>query len=461
MVSAIVDNSTISALQRLTGKAGVPSRNYYDIQGDVSALEAFLNTLLFYDDFYFIDDYISEHQASRAEHFPFLRPLRTTDFPYDMAIDKAKSATEDLMLDIRGGRMHAGLVKEFLESIGLHLTAAWHMQSSDFFLTLKILSSEGGDELRDKYSPLTALIFNQTLGMSDKGDCKVNLMANDGSAIGDVEEKFGRTYQIQSDLLSFASSLNWLTHRSVFYLLAAANFSAALSLHPIRHNFIARWAQVSGSVDVPHDWRENVSQFFGSRAESSVNSINEWSDSVAIDLRLPTVTSWAVGSAGSVSKAIKFVCDTRSKPEAIRLRSHLSEIDQIRLEGNVRKFKKELGKLKTSLEEEALALQRKYGKGETTSRSKSISVAAQLLPYPSLQVAGSFELPQDLNIRSKPAVRTLFRNIVDDIVAFDSLGHVRGLLARELSWNKNAYVPKLRVEDKKFFGRGSGWKEPM
>ena len=54
MASVVFDNSTLSAVQRLTGTA--PAPNWYDAQGDYAALENFVCSLIFYDDFYFVDD---------------------------------------------------------------------------------------------------------------------------------------------------------------------------------------------------------------------------------------------------------------------------------------------------------------------------------------------------------------------------------------------------------------------
>lgn len=64
--------------------------------------------------------------------------------------------TKELILDIRGGKQTEGLLKEFLEDLDLYVTCAWHMQSSNYFLTLKILADEPDDwAARYKYSRLT------------------------------------------------------------------------------------------------------------------------------------------------------------------------------------------------------------------------------------------------------------------------------------------------------------------
>jgi hypothetical protein len=140
MAAVIIDNATLSAVQRLTGTAPAPSS--YDAQGDYSALENLFLHLLFFDDFYFVDDYKDEFRSARAREFDFAHPIPPASLPYSEVEETSVTMTKQLILDIRGGKQANGLLKEFLEEIDLHLTCAWHMQSSDYFLTLKILADE-------------------------------------------------------------------------------------------------------------------------------------------------------------------------------------------------------------------------------------------------------------------------------------------------------------------------------
>src|SRR5260370_42225309 len=197
--------------------------------------------LLFHDDLYFVDDYYEGLRELRHQNFPYCRPIPRDSFSYDSLADHAKELVDDLILDIRGGQLQPGLIKEFLNSVGLYMTCAWHLQSSDYFLVLKILS-DGGDELRNKYSPLTALIFNQLSGhASDPNNNQAfNLVGSDGRQI--AWDDPDRLHNIDRDLLQFVRSLNWLGLRVAFYTLVSVYFEATACFHPIRHNFLARWS---------------------------------------------------------------------------------------------------------------------------------------------------------------------------------------------------------------------------
>jgi len=180
----IVDNSTLSSIQRITGQIQVPQN--YSIEGDYSAFENFLCSLMFYDNFYFIDDYKEEHRKERLSQFSYIRPISISSFPYSELEKHSVDITDHLLLDIRGGKVSRSALTEFLEVMGLHLTCAWQMQSSDFFLTLKVLSdSPDYDEERYKYSPLTSMIFNQINGgQIDSEDInRLYLESRDGEII--------------------------------------------------------------------------------------------------------------------------------------------------------------------------------------------------------------------------------------------------------------------------------------
>ncbi len=456
MAAVIIDNSTLSAVQRLKGTAPAPSS--YDAQGDFSALENFLMSLMFYGEHFYVDDYKPEFQEQRLREFDYCKRIDIAKFPYEALIAQAKELTDGLILDIRGGRVNSGLIKEFLESIGLYLTAAWHMRSSDFFLVLKILSED--NDHKYKYSPLTALIFNQLSHVQHgKSDPTCNLVSSDGYDInespGSVDGK-----AVDGQVRYFAASLNWLTHRASFYTLVSNHFDSAIGLHPIRHNFIVRWSEQKKIVQSNKLWRQQLVKFFSDEMVAAVNSINAATEPVAVGIELPLFTTWALGKTGNVKDAIKFILEMQQKPECISIRRHFDELDHLRTRQATAAFKTTMNKLRSAIETEARAMQNRYG---TTSGKSSIamSVSAELLPIPKLGVSGKFELPAIPSFGPKKHLRGLLRNITNDVVSFDSLGTVRNNLLKQVRRSDQFSVPALEIEEKKFFGKQFFWKRPM
>lgn len=66
MTYALIDNATLTAVQRATGAVAVKTSD--TINGDLCALENFLQGNLFYDDLLCIDNYKSEHRDGRKQH---------------------------------------------------------------------------------------------------------------------------------------------------------------------------------------------------------------------------------------------------------------------------------------------------------------------------------------------------------------------------------------------------------
>lgn len=60
----MIDNSTLTAVQRLTGK--IPVYNRYSLDGDILAFEMLIQTILFFDDIYYVDDYKEKFRAERV-----------------------------------------------------------------------------------------------------------------------------------------------------------------------------------------------------------------------------------------------------------------------------------------------------------------------------------------------------------------------------------------------------------
>jgi hypothetical protein len=65
---ALVDNSTLTAVQRISGDVLTKSKDSVDT--DIVALENYLQAILFYDRIVAVDDYIPAHRDSRISSFP-------------------------------------------------------------------------------------------------------------------------------------------------------------------------------------------------------------------------------------------------------------------------------------------------------------------------------------------------------------------------------------------------------
>ncbi len=67
MTYALIDNSTLTAVQRIEGHVKTKSKDSVDT--DIIAFENYIQSILFYDRVIAVDDYIPEHREDRMLNF--------------------------------------------------------------------------------------------------------------------------------------------------------------------------------------------------------------------------------------------------------------------------------------------------------------------------------------------------------------------------------------------------------
>jgi hypothetical protein len=457
LTNAIIDNSTLTAVERVLGR--VPVNVSYDLSGDLSAFEAYLSALLFYDNPSRVDDYKAEHAASRTDFFNELGTIKFEKDSYDSLLAESRELASDIYLKIHGGDLSDNMMSDFLKNLDLFVCPAWHMQSSDFYLRIRLLSdgSKGGI---DKYSPLMAAIFDQ-LSENGKTREKINwkkeLIGSDGKSIQDDPGTNSRSRKISSDINAFSAGLNWLSLRSLFYALCSEHLQSTAITHPIRNDFLAQFYTKKLNVMRP-DQRAAVLAYFRSTATTIIGSSNELLAGPAFKLRTPLISAWAVSVAGSPNAARNLVLEERFSPEAIALRARMRDIEDLHQEGNPAAARQEAANLFRDFEAAVSSFFRKYAKKGEDPYGISANI---------ISLSGSFKaLPALDRLRSLLPHRrrsvSLLRNITLDLLQSPTLGAVADLLrsdARCEDETRSSYQPK--VDHPRFRYSRSYWKEPM
>jgi hypothetical protein len=137
---AIVDNATITAVQRVLGDIEV--FNDMSVDGDLTAFENLIFAILFYDRIFSIKDYKEQFQTARAIRFPFIIPIEKSAIPYDEIKIQAQASISDISLRIEAGKVDNNEFGKFLSTLKLFTTCTWDMASSNFFLTMKMLEGK-------------------------------------------------------------------------------------------------------------------------------------------------------------------------------------------------------------------------------------------------------------------------------------------------------------------------------
>src|SRR6185503_13678788 len=245
---ALIDNSTLTGVQRLFGQ--IPIKNTLVTDMDVLCLESLIEAILFYDEIFVIDDYKPYFRDSRRKAFPFITALGPRAVPIDELIAASKKLTEDIVPRVDAGQFTDKDFKPFFDLLKMNVTFTWDKASSVYYLTQKMLAGVGGVDI-EKYSRLSSAIYGELL---DKGRTNENnideknfvLFDSRGHRIDstyDVTDKDDRIFPplLSRQASAFFASLNWLAFRTIFYTLAARNLQSDLFLHPIRHTFQANF----------------------------------------------------------------------------------------------------------------------------------------------------------------------------------------------------------------------------
>jgi len=152
---ALVDNATLTGVQRIIGE--VPSKSEDSIDTDIVALENLVQAILLYDEVIAIDDYIPKHRDERIKAFPFIRFINADEFNLNELEAAAAEKAKEIRPKIQGGEFVNEDFKKLLDLLQTHIICTWDISSSVYHLTLKNLSDNPEDF--SKYGNLAAGIF--------------------------------------------------------------------------------------------------------------------------------------------------------------------------------------------------------------------------------------------------------------------------------------------------------------
>src|SRR5258708_4894493 len=119
MASAVLDNATITALQRITGQA--PSRSKEAIDVDLAAFENYVQTRLFYEDLLVVDDYLPQHREARRIAFPHLSYVDPEQFKLKELATIANAASDAIHPKIQGGDFANPEFKALFQLLQTHM----------------------------------------------------------------------------------------------------------------------------------------------------------------------------------------------------------------------------------------------------------------------------------------------------------------------------------------------------
>lgn len=350
MTYALIDNSTLTAVQRITGQ--VESRSRYSVDGDIAALENVIQAILFYDDVISIDDYKEKYKEERKKQFDFIKFLDPNQFNLDEIKNIATKETRNIVPTIRGGEFADEDFKEFLELLKMHIVCTWDISSSIYYLNMKMLGQPDTAEF-DKYSDLSASIFAELADAAEtKGEynSKALLVDRNGHNISFPGYKVpgakwgnGEAGGTTDALDAFVASLSWLSYKSIYYLHSARYLQADTFLYPIRQAFQVHYMNKTSAYG--YDFTSSLLSNFNKSLSGDITRIISSDRATATSFDIPIFSAWLVKETGNVKNVIEAALQLKKDHRIVEARENLKAIRNLFDSEDLAAANKKVGKL--------------------------------------------------------------------------------------------------------------------
>lgn len=473
MAYALIDNATLTAVQRLTGRA--TSRSEDSTDGDIVALENLLQAILFYDDIVTIDNYKAEYKESRRNEFDFIRFINPSELRLDEIEADARNEALSAIPTIRGGEFVDADFRSFLDLLKVHMICTWDVSSSVYYLTMKMLGQPNSPEF-GKYGNISASIFSELV---DAGETdarlqrRLSLLDRNGRSIDPssyyipgARSGDGKSGGVTGALEAFVAALGWLSYKTLYYVHSARFLHADTFLYPVRQAYQIHYMQKRGVYG--HDFTKSVIGRMTNALNSDLHRIVSSDRAVAAPLDLPIFSAWLVMECGTVTQVVAAARQLRDDRRIVAAREQIREIrccfdsdDLAGANARVTKIIKEIEKT-SSLLVSAFGL--KSNAGVPMSRLMMVyNTVAAFQGWPKLpQYDFKIKLPQIVTDHlPKQGFSALYRDIGTDLAQVWRLGEARERLgaAVEIDKDRGSYNPK--VESREYRNAHSWWKSPM
>ena len=472
MTYALVDNATLTAVQRLAGQ--IVTRSQDSVDTDICAMENLVQAILFYDEVIAIDDYKPEHVIERKDIYSFIRFIDPVEFKLNELETQAEHEIKNIKPQIRGGKIVNQDFSELLELLKIHITCTWDLKSSIYHLNLKNLTNS---ELEfEKYGQLAASIFSElseakTLGKPIFNEIELvdryGVKITKGYKIPNAHSSDGQsTGEASIAIKCFIAALTWIANRTLFYTFSSKYLQADCFLYPIRQSYQLNY--LAKNYQFGFNYTKNIINNFSSPLNEDVLNIHRADVPYNMGIVLPMLTAWLCQQTNNPAEIINAALQLKDKEEFLEIRDILRSIKNLYDQSETADANKKIEKIKKSIEKTSTSIRIKYGlqtrQGVPLVKLIRIyNACAEFmgqLKMPEIDV--ECKLPEFLyNIRKPHGFCALYRNICNDLSTSWALGEVRDILGSKVIIGDQSRNYNPKKEEIKYKDTHSYWKSPM
>lgn len=317
MTYALIDNATLTGVQRISGD--VASRTRESVDTDIVAVENLVQAILFYDRIVAINNYMPQHRDERIKKFPYIDFLDPSSLNLNEIDEQAYEEANKLKPEIRGGEFVNEDFKKFLQILKTHIICTWDISSSVYYLTLKGLAEQNSIEF-EKYGKLASAIFTELSDIKEVGGKSISAVSlfdsqgnriTQGYRIPKAKWGKGETAGITPAISAFVAALTWLANRTIFYSLTSKYLKADSFLYPIRQAYQQHY--MSKTCQFGFDFTENIISYFSRSLSQDLIQIHNGGLASATAIDLPIFSAWLAKETGDSTSIIDAAIQIREE----------------------------------------------------------------------------------------------------------------------------------------------------
>jgi hypothetical protein len=437
----LVDNATLSGVERLTGES--QTRNLNNVDNDILCLEKLLTAILFSDTLIGVDDYKDGFRSQRLKKFNFIDFQKIEPGVYSSLARDAADFARGMAFSFDGSKP-AGDVVSFFESLRIDPQLRWDTFVSSEYLTLSLLVS---DAQNIGYEASIDSVFR-----NEHTDGQVTLAGESFSPNVSVE-RHPEITDVKALVHAFASGnanfsgsghksllgrfvfgYGWAAERSYFYNAVAAMNGADAFLAPLRDAFCESCCRLESRSQV-----NGLLEKLKSTTQQALVKIVDASGDARFAVKLPFFTAYFISRTDNPKQCIDLALQTRNNEEFRECRTILQNLSHLSTQDKY----KEVNEILRFLEQSCASLMKKYAVSTDGGPQISISFG---LSGPS--VGTSIKLGQLFKpYRNRPFAR-VFRNIAEDMLNVERLGGLYDKLRSSVREHKEAGHPEIDATPK-------------
>ncbi len=310
MTTTLIDNATVSSVQRALGKAKTGDASLLDIEQ--AALDRFVEAAIFSDRVIVPDNYKERFTpARRALLSKFNVELVSIDQPIDQSLSEVAAGLIAPWSEAFVEGSDRALFSRYLEQIQAFSKFIWEHSSSEFFLVFRAHGV-------GKESPLIEALLASP--KDDELGKQLRIIAKDGREV--AWDKLSRHVQ------RMLGVMGWLGHQYIWYQAYGARHDLTYSPHPLREFFANDFtSRVNFAATSASNFRDVFSEGLGRfKAKLQAGLTNLGAHPNSYEFSTPNLLPGLVRASSNADDFIEIVKQIRDDQRVVEIREVLSQI---------------------------------------------------------------------------------------------------------------------------------------